>query len=70
MEVATGSVRIIRANLQLPLFEQKGLVAEIVRADVVEPSAGMTAEGVDDPEITLASRGGVVAADELVMQTL
>jgi transposase len=44
--------------------------AEIVRADVVEPSAGVTAKGVNDPEISLARRGGVAASDELVVQTL
>jgi hypothetical protein len=46
------------------------VAAEIVRSDVVEASTGVAAEGVDDPEVALASRSGVVATDEFVVQTL
>jgi hypothetical protein len=60
-----------RADGELPLFEQIDLVAaEIVGADLVEGTADVAVEGVDDPEITLAGRGGVVAAHELVVQVL
>ena len=59
------------AHFQLPLFEQEHLVApEIVRTDAIEPSAGVAAKGLDDPQITLASRGGVLATDELLVQPL
>ena len=59
------------AHRQLPLFEQIDLVApEIVGADPVESTAAASVERLHDPEIALAGRGGVVAAHELVVQTL
>ena len=60
-----------RANSQFALVKQIDLVAaEIVGVDLVEGAAGVAVEAVDDAEITLACRRGVVAADELVVQAL
>ena len=44
---------------------------EICRSlTAIESLAGMAVEGVDDLEIAIAGRGGVLAAEELVVQTL
>ena len=59
------------ADRQLALFKQEDLIApEIIRADAIQSLAGVSAKGVDDLEIAVAGRGGVLAADEFVVQTL
>ena len=60
-----------RAHGQASLLEQVDLVApEIVGTDAVEPLPDVSVEGVEDLEIALAGRRRVVAAHELVVQTL
>jgi hypothetical protein len=49
------------------------LTVDAARSSTVKERAvtlGVAVEGVDAPEITLAGRRGVVAADELLVQTL
>jgi hypothetical protein len=70
-EAERGDLGDDRADGELPLFEQIDLVAaEIVGADLVQGTGDVTVVGVDDPQITLAGRRGVVAAHELVVQAL
>ena len=60
-----------RADGQLALFEQVDLIAaEIGGADAVEATPRVAVEGLDDLEIALAGRRGVMAPHELVVQTL
>ena len=66
-----GDLSDHRAHGQLPVFEQEDLVAsEVIRPDAIEPSTRVAVEGLDDFEVALAGGRRVVAAHELVVQTL
>jgi hypothetical protein len=46
------------------------VTSEIIGTDTIESSARAPVKRLDDPKIALAGGGGVVSANELIVQTL